>query len=127
VSKMTVTCRSCDFVFGAWRPRCPTCGTEVPASVRQEMLAPRQASKEDTPKQPRREREKRPDDCIQCHHRGAKERCTHCAEPIHKACRGLHEANCVKFQVERQEAINALSNPAALAKHIEALLKGGNK
>lgn len=86
---MTVVC-VCGHQFGAWRVRCDACGTPAP---RKESFNP--------PKVVRRERERRPNECIFCHQRKAKDRCPSCNEMIHKNCIGVHVDDCRKFVAER--------------------------
>jgi hypothetical protein len=94
--KMTVVCKACENQYGAWRPRCPTCGTSTPIRVQEEQ---RKAA---APPRAVRERQRKANDCILCRRRVKNaQRCPHCDEPIHRSCLHLHGADCAKFQVER--------------------------
>lgn len=123
---ITIECKRCLHVYGAWRSHCDACGLLAPASVREEMLKPRE---KDTPK--RRSPSKREvqafirktGHCIACWQRGAKAVCPTCNEPIHATCLSLHKAPCAQFQRERDEAINALDNPAAVAAFVNKKVK----
>lgn len=86
--KMTVVCKDCQHQFGAWRDRCPACGTSHEVKQQPAFNAPKVV------------RERRANECIFCRRRGAKKRCPHCNELIHPGCLGLHTEPCARFQVE---------------------------
>lgn len=85
---MTVICKSCQHQYGAWRDRCPACGTKTPVKV--QLAAVRKT------RQPRTSASQ----CVFCRHRGAKQRCPICNEQIHGTCIGLHKPECEQFQRE---------------------------
>ena len=105
--KMTIVCK-CGNQFGAWRTQCPTCGTTVPADVRQKMLAPKVAEQRE--RRVRREITRRvKHQCTMCMRPGARVRCPHCNEEIHQICLRLHQTDCLKFQFEREAEIRKLA------------------
>jgi hypothetical protein len=91
---MTVICKSCEHQYGAWRPRCPACGTSTPVKVQLEQF-------HNTPRA-RKAREARTStsQCVFCRDRGAKQRCPICNERVHGTCLGLHQPECEQFQRE---------------------------
>jgi len=112
---LTHICGSCKNPYGRWRPRCPACGATTPISVREEALRAPETTK------PRKEKAPRPDQCILCRRKKAKDKCTHCGERIHHICKRLHEPACAAFQVELQEAIAA----PQLERAVRSALGGG--
>lgn len=104
---MTVICASCENQYGAWRPRCPACGTDTPIKVQQlvqKINRPRLVTSK-----PQRERTVHPTSCDLCHRRGAKETCDLCGNLVHHNCMGVHKDRCTKFQVERDAEIERVS------------------
>lgn len=99
---MTLMCKMCSNQYGAWRPRCPTCGELTPVTA--SAAAPRV-------NRPRLvvSHERKQDECILCRRRKAKDRCPHCNEAIHRNCLGVHKDDCEKFQVERAAEIARVS------------------
>lgn len=93
MAKMTVKCKDCQHEFGAWRDRCPACGTHNQVPADPVFNAPRV-------KKEKRPRERRPDECIFCWSRvkpKQKASCPSCNELIHKRCLSLHEDPCKMF------------------------------
>jgi Zn finger protein HypA/HybF involved in hydrogenase expression len=106
--KMTIDCGTCGDQYGRWRPRCPACGTQTPASAfdrAAELLKPPRESRA------KRERERKPHECILCRKRVKANKkgtsCPHCNEPIHVACLELHRNACLQFQFEREAVLKA--------------------
>jgi hypothetical protein len=100
--KMTLICKTCTHQYGAWRPRCPACGTSTPVSQQQPASF--------NPPRPTKARsEKSKTECIACRHRGAKERCPHCNELIHTTCLTVHVDDCKQFQVEREAMLKQVN------------------
>ena len=101
--KLTVICRTCQYQYGRWRPRCPTCGEQAP-------LPPRAPTVE----RPPRARRGRTHACIVCRRtvKGRKAtpppRCHFCQELIHAACLRMHAASCERFQLERDVELQRL-------------------
>lgn len=102
--KMTKLCERCQYQYGLWRHHCPGCGLvnkqqaeAVAAPVPQRRANPFRDAKA-------RVKQRARTGCIFCHAPGAKHTCPHCAEPIHRNCRGQHEDACAQFQVERKAA-----------------------
>lgn len=100
--KVTKLCEVCSNQYGLWRAQCPACGTKNVQQAAAIGAKPK-------PTLARKVRDRGPDECIFCYRRKAKEKCPHCDEPIHRVCRGLHEAPCAAFQVERKKAMEALN------------------
>lgn len=88
--KMTVVCKACQHQFGAWRKRCPACGTNSDYKEPEAFNKPKL----------KREKPRKLNECIFCRRRGAKEKCPSCQEPIHKNCKGLHVDPCREFVKE---------------------------
>lgn len=86
--KMTVICKSCEHQYGAWRPRCPACGTSTPIKVQETFNKPRIV------KAPRTSSSQ----CAFCRVRGAKQRCPICNELVHGTCQTLHQPECEQYQ-----------------------------
>lgn len=83
----TTVCRSCSHQYGAFRERCPACGT---ANEKPKFNTPRESAP-----RVRRERPEHPTKCVFCQRRGAKsERCSKCSKPVHPSCKPLHESRC---------------------------------
>ncbi len=108
----------CGNEYGLWRPRCPACGT---TNERQrDATAPPEPTfvrAERTPKRP----------CIVCRNGGAKDRCPHCEELIHKNCKGMHVIACAEFQRLRAIEIaklgkTVLDNPVEAKRLINDLV-----
>lgn len=119
---MTIVCRDCTNQFGAWRAHCPACGTLAPRAAREALLQPHDDAT--TPKRVVRAPRVCETSCTFCFRRGAKDRCPHCNELIHKNCQGLHNAPCLEFQVQRLSAINALDNTDAIVQHVNKIIGG---
>lgn len=101
--KMTKMCERCTHQYGLWRPRCEACGL---ANKDREAAcaAPVTQQRRGGATIAARVRARAKMGCIFCHAPGAKHTCTHCDEPIHRNCRGMHEPACESFQVERRRA-----------------------
>lgn len=93
---MTIECADCHHVYGLWRTQCPACGTSNPKY--RDYHEPEPAIVIPV------ERRRPKSECIACQHGGAKLRCAHCNELVHKDCKALHERACAAFQVTLQEA-----------------------
>lgn len=91
---MTVICKSCEHQYGAWRPRCPACGTSTPVKVQEEQF--KNTARIRQARQPRTSTSQ----CAFCRVRGAKQRCPICNELVHGTCLGLHQPECEQFQRE---------------------------
>jgi hypothetical protein len=100
--KMTVVCKSCTHQYGAWRDRCPACGTDTPRAP--VFNAPRV-----TPA--RRVTPASGPLCIFCQlgSRKTMATCEHCNEPIHPTCKSLHADSCQQFQRDRVAALESVS------------------
>lgn len=89
-----VSCKSCTHLYGAFRERCPACGTRKPPVSRKVMKQRQSAPLH-------RRRRARDNDCIFCEKKGATEVCPHCKERIHKTCLTLHGRMCEEFQLKQ--------------------------
>lgn len=85
------TCTCCQHRFGAWRPRCPACGTANDhANAKPVPMQP-------PPRTPR-ERKRHPTQCVFCQRRGSRDRCAKCKGPVHHTCKRVHEERCTGAQ-----------------------------
>jgi hypothetical protein len=91
-----VKCKSCSHLYGAFRDRCPACGTRKPPTPNKFRNAPKMIVNV-------RRRRARDNDCIFCYKTGATEVCPHCKERIHKTCLTLHARMCEEFQRQQKE------------------------
>ena len=103
--KMTVTCKACEHQYGAWRERCPACGTLTPPPPKAERE--RTARERNAETRAVKQRVRSLTECIFCQLRGAKETCPHCDEKIHRTCLRLHVGDCERFQ----ETLRAAAEP----------------
>lgn len=101
---MTVVCKSCSHQYGAWRDRCPACGTRTPPP-------PVKVQAEREKRKRQHERRESKTQCIACRQRGAKKmRCPFCDERIHHTCLSLHVEECKQFQRDREAALARLTS-----------------
>lgn len=105
--RMTLICPCCSNQYGKWRPQCPACGTPRPEQKTERVEAKdRRLDDMRRIKQRRadaREKKKLAKECIVCRRGGAKLKCPHCEEKIHKGCLSLHADDCAAFQVSLKE------------------------
>lgn len=103
--KMTKICEMCGDQYGLWRYQCPACGTHNKDREKACAAPVTQTARGGSRiRATIREHVRAKTGCIFCQAPGAKHKCAHCDEPIHRNCRGMHEPACKQFQVERQAA-----------------------